>query len=110
MNKELRREMVTILEVLAQDSDKVWHTVLGESATDLHAGLALIAAGHSARFDSLPNQGYRITLSGFDYLEGLKHPKRSWLAQNWFPATVAVATIVTAGASAIAQSWVAFST
>ena len=54
----------------------------------------------------LPKRSYDpmcLTLDGYEYIERLRHPVRYWLKQNWFPATIAAATILTGVASAAIQ-------
>ena len=40
-----------------------------------------------------------LTIEGYKYINRLKHPVRHWLKQNWFPATIAIATILASLAS-----------
>ena len=103
MNKELRQVMINTLEELAQDSTLVVTTRETDPQVVRHAALMLSKAGHLASFGGTL-KGSRITLSGFNYLEELKHPGRTWLKRNWFSATVAGATLLLALVSSIAQS------
>ena len=107
MNKELRQAMIKILEDLARDSDAVFNTAVNTPAVVNNAKLALFSARHIASL-SEPPSSYRITLSGFNYLEELKHPVRTRLKLNLFAATVAAATLMLALGSSIAQLWTAF--
>ena len=85
----------------------VWAPSFGDSKADHYEALMLCNAGYLASFSN-PPKGARITLSGFNYLEELKHPVRTWLKSNWFAATVAAATLLLALVSSIAQSVAAF--
>ncbi len=107
MNKELREAMIGILEDLVADPTRVWSHSYGDQATHFAAGLVLNRAGHLSSFQGAPPGSY-ITLSGFGYLEELKHPIRSWLARNWFAVVVAVTTGVVSAVSAGAQAFLAF--
>ena len=50
--------------------------------------------------------GYVITAAGRDYLEELTTPVPwYWFKKNWFPAIVALATILFGGAAAFASVW-----
>ena len=73
------------------------------------ARLLLHLAGHITSFNDLMS-ATRITLSGFAYLEELKHPVSTWLKRNWFAAMVAGATLLLALVSSFAQLVVAFRT
>ncbi len=107
MNNVVREAMISILERLVERSDRVWNIRWNEAPVETHAGLALVRAGHLAKFDSPTHYGYQITLSGFAYLEELNHPAGAWLRRNWFPAAVAGATLLVATVSSFAQVWVA---
>ena len=42
-----------------------------------------------------------LTIAGLEYLAELKQPQRQWFKRNWFPVTVAVATILLAVAGIV---------
>ena len=106
MDKALRQAMIKILEDLARDSSVEWIPPFNTPPVARNATTVPYNAGHLASLDDHPI--YRITLSGFNYLEELKHPVRTWLKRNWFAATVAVATLLLALVSSVAQAVAAF--
>lgn len=54
-------------------------------------------------FENLGTGSFRVTARGRAYWEQLEAPRRYWYRQNWFPASVAGATILAASASAAAN-------
>ena len=54
-------------------------------------------------FEKVGSGSYRVTAYGRDYWERLNAPRWYWFRQNWFPASVAGATIVAASVSAAAN-------
>ena len=108
MNKELRQAMIEILGMLAENPTSMSpHSHTGQTPDRFYAGLVLNRAGHLADFKG-GSVGSHITISGFDYLEELKHPLRAWFGRNWFAFVVAVTTVLVSAASALAQVYIAF--
>ena len=54
-------------------------------------------------FEKVGSGSYRVTAQGRDHWERLYAPRWYWFRQNWFPASVAGATILAASASAAAN-------
>ena len=50
-----------------------------------------------------------LTVEGLDYLEQLKHPRRTWFKRNAFAATVAVATMTLSIGSIAVSIWIKLS-
>ena len=57
----------------------------------------------ASRADYITPDMIRVTAYGREYWEKLTAPPRYWFKQNWFPASVAGATILFGGASAAAN-------
>ncbi len=54
-------------------------------------------------FEKVGSGSYRVTAHGREHWERLNAPRWFWFRQNWFPASVAGATIVAASVSAAAN-------
>ena len=107
MNRELRHAMIEGLEALVADPEEVWVLTFADPVIKHQAMLVLESAGHVKQPDSDVGIAH-ITLSGFDYLDELKHPTLAWLKRNWFAGTVAAATLLLALVSSVSQTLVAF--
>ena len=100
MQSELRKEMLRLLEELANGkADRITPAfkkmpMLTLEAVRLLRGIgALSGCGHDPAM---------ITIQGYDYYEKLKAPRAYWLKNNWFPvAVLSVSSLVTVVASLI---------
>ena len=101
LDKELRRECVNMLQNLVDQRDVVVVLTMGSSEIEGEALNYLISKGCLMERG---NNGYSISATGRQYLEQLTTPMPVyWFRMNWFPATVALATIISGVATAIAQ-------
>lgn len=75
-------------------------TTMGTDSLEIDAMRYLEDIG---AFEQTGSGSYRITAYGRDYWEKLNAPRWYWFRQNWFPASVAGATIVAASVSAAAN-------
>ena len=100
MQSELRKEMLRVLEELAN----------GEAGqrVPMHFNMSILtyqAVSLLRDVDALSGDGSsdsRITIQGYDYYEKLKAPRAYWLKNNWFPvAVLSVSSLVTVVASLI---------
>ena len=101
--KELKEECKALL------TNGLAHNGLIEEPTakDMQwANLQLAAIGFlkdKGAVQELETGLYRITAVGREYADELLSPKKYWYRRNWFPATVAVATILFSAVAATAN-------
>ena len=93
MRRELRKEMVCVLEECINSELKGVTLAFGVSALRLEAINLLSSEG--AISSSSPGY-FRITGSGYDYYEKLKARKVYWLKENGFRIATIVAIVLAA--------------
>ena len=99
--KELESEIRNLLTKLANAEPGAFIAPnMGTGSLELDAMHYLEDIGAFAREGS---GSYRVTAQGRDHWERLNAPRWYWFRRNWFPASVAGATIVAASVSAAAN-------
>ncbi len=99
MRSELRAEMISILEELANAKGEAVSLRFGLSPVKLE-GIELLTGIDALTENTASN--FKITLRGYDYYRQLKAPRAYWAQKNWFPVAVLVASsLVTLGSSLI---------
>ena len=100
MQPELRKEMLRVLEELA--NGEAGHRITSNFKTPVITYEAVrLLEGIDALSVNSPSDA-RITIQGYDYYEKLKAPRAYWLKNNWFPvAVLSVSSLVTVVASLI---------
>ena len=91
MRPELHTEMLRILQELSK-GEKM-STAFSSKDDKLKDEAVQLLEEHGA-LNGSNFFGYRITVSGYDYLEELKGPKRYWAKKNWFPVAVLALTLL----------------
>ena len=111
MDKEMRRTAKGLLESLViptyrnggERAYKILTMTMATPTIEREAADYLVSRG------SLRESGqhsYIITAAGRDYLEELSTwGPWYWFKNNWFPATVALATILVGASTAVVQFW-----
>ena len=99
--KELENEIRKQLEQLVNAEPSGFITP--HSRTDRLAYEAMRYLEDIGAFEKVGSGSYRVTAQGRDHWERLNAPRWYWFRRNWFPASVAGATIVAASVSAAAN-------
>ena len=114
MDKELKKR-VTELAIPSNKPDgsknhHAWHTLnLGTPGIDIAATLFLADLGYL--MPSPTGGGYRITAQGREYWERINTwTPWYWYKTNWFPATVALATLLVGFSTVAVHIWRVIST
>ena len=107
MDAELKSRIKEILEGLSVTNDKDYKTFTltgGSSSIDYSARDYLLSKGCLVERP----HSYAITAAGYDYLEELNTwTPWYWFRNNWFPAIVALMTILTGLGTLLIQAAVA---
>ena len=101
VSKELESEIRNLLTELVNGEPGAF------IAPSMGTGPLKIDAMHYLKdigaFEREGSGSYRVTAFGREYWEKLNAPRWYWFRRNWFPASVAGATIVAASVSAAAN-------
>ena len=101
VSKELKQEVRLVLSELV--NGEPYDIVTFDTSTPLLRRAAITYLEDKSALEKRVSAGYRITAHGREYWDQLQAPRRYWFRQNWFPASVAGATIVAALVSAAAN-------
>lgn len=90
--KILEKAMLALLDDMAHVESRIHQ---GPKKFDAYPSQVQLAALRMILSAGFKEQNGTITWEGWKYRYSKHHPVRSWLKANWFPATVAAATILT---------------
>ena len=111
MPKELRGEIRDVLErqIEGEPGSRV---VLGLSSSGIKrdavgylADIGALEFVGKSSFPSMARSSFRLTAYGREYYGKLTAPRWYWFRHNWFPATVAAATILASVGGIIVNVW-----
>ena len=102
VSKELKKEIRSVLdEALNLPPNRP--ILLLNNTPDIKSDAINFLADLDVLRDETQGGNYRLTARGRDYWDELIAPRWYWFRRNWFPASVAGATIVAASVSAAAN-------
>ncbi len=100
MDKQLRRQLIAILEACTEGRDGFERAVADPRVRiEYIDGLRLLRNADYADPDHT-----LTTLAGRKYLERLRAPRKTWLKDHWFAVSIAATTAFIALASVIVQA------
>ena len=111
MDKELKREVKSVLESLAtptyrNDGERSYKFLTMTTATPHIKREAVDYLVSRGCLENTGQHSHIITATGRDYLEEISAwGPWYWFKNNWFPATVALATILVGASTAGVQIW-----
>ncbi len=111
MDRELRNEAKKVLEALAtpehrRDGERIYKNLTLNTRTPNLEREAVIYLCSKGCLVKSGQSSYVITAVGRDYLDELSTwGPWYWFQNNWFPATVALATILVGSSAAVVQIW-----
>ena len=96
MDKDLKNNIIRVLE----QCRGMQSFTFGGNSEDIKIADFLEEAGYLTERQA---RVFSTSLSGLEYLERLRSPRKAWLKKHWFAASIATITGVAALASVIVQ-------